>query len=120
MSARVVLVHDEAEFIQNATEHLLRVGYDVVSYDDSMAALNAIEATDGVDLVITRVGMPAGTPNGISLFQVLRNTRPRLVVVFVGHPDREQFTDGIGELVPHPVDLDLLTEAVGRALEGRG
>jgi DNA-binding NarL/FixJ family response regulator len=80
-----------------------------------MDAMNGIEAGQHVDILVTRVGFPEGRPNGVSLAMVLRAKFPALKVVFAARSEREQHTEDIGELIPHPVDLQELVAAVKRA-----
>jgi CheY-like chemotaxis protein len=114
--ACVALVHDDPQFAEQAAIALRGSGYDVAVYPDSMAALNAIEATQKLDVLITRVSFPEGRPNGISLALVLRNKYPVLKVVFVAQASYEEYTEGIGELVPQPVDVPRLIKATDQAL----
>jgi hypothetical protein len=67
---------------------------------------------------LTRVTFPEGRPHGVSLALVLRRKYPGLRVVFTGRVNRIEHTEGIGELVPHPVDLERLVAAVAQAVEG--
>jgi hypothetical protein len=71
-----------------------------------------------IDALVTRVTFPEGKPHGVSLALVLRAKYPNLKVVFAARAERIEHTEGIGELVPHPVDLKRLVEAVERAITG--
>jgi hypothetical protein len=66
--------------------------------------------------LVTRTFYPQGRPNGISLALMARRKRPGIKIVFTSREEKERFTEGIGELVPHPVSLPALVEAVSRAL----
>ena len=119
MSILVALVHDVPEFADAAATALRSSGCDVVLYTDSMTALNGIEAAQTaqtINVLVTRVSFPEGKPNGVSLALVLRNKYPDLKVVFVAQAEQETYTEGIGELVPHPVNLQHLIEAVERSV----
>ena len=93
---------------------LRAAGCAVVSYSDSMIALNDIESCDHIDVMVTRVTFSPGKPNGISLTLVLRTQYPALKVMFVAQAEHEKHIDGIGELIPAPVDAEKLIQAVLR------
>jgi CheY-like chemotaxis protein len=76
MPSRIVLVHDDQEFLEPALEALRRAGYDVVAFQDSMAALDALEHPTHIELLITRIRFPEGTPNGAALARMARIKRP--------------------------------------------
>lgn len=112
MPASVVIVHDHPEFSEEATAALRSAGHDVVAFADPFKALEAIEAAHRLRVLVTRVTFPEGKPNGVSLALVARTKRPGLKVVFAANAQWEEHTEGIGELVPHPVDLPKLVETV--------
>jgi DNA-binding NtrC family response regulator len=118
LSASIVIVHDEPVFLDQATAALRHAGFDVVAFADPIDALNGIEAGQPIDALVTRVTFPEGKPHGVSLALVLRAKYPGLKVVFVARAERIEHTEKIGELVPHPVDLEKLVAAVTRAVEG--
>jgi hypothetical protein len=90
MPASVLIVHDDPVFL-----------------DTAAAAL------------VTRVTFREGTPNGVSLALVAKAKRPYLNVVFAAKAERQMFTEGIGELIPHPVDLTKLVARVTRLIDER-
>lgn len=111
---KIALVHDDAAFVGTATTALRAAGHSVVTYSNSMAALNAIDTADDVDILVTRVHFPEGRPNGVSLSLVLRNKYPELKVVYTARSANEEFTADIGELVPHPIEMSKLLAAIER------
>ena len=108
----VALVHDDAAFTTDALEALESAGFHVVAFSDPMVALGQIEYDQSFDTLITRISFPDGKPNGVSLALVLHNKNPDLHVVFVGRGENEVHTSGVGVLIPHPVDVGKLVEAV--------
>jgi hypothetical protein len=46
-----------------------------------------------------------------------QSRRPGLKIIFTARPDMEEFTEGLGELVPHPVRIPDLVDAVNRLLD---
>jgi DNA-binding NtrC family response regulator len=117
MPASVVVVHDDPTFLNAATVALRDAGYDVAAFEDSMEALLALEGAAQVEVLVTRVSFPEGKPNGVSLALMTRTKRPSLKVIFAAKSEHETFTEGIGELIPHPVDLPTLAESVARLIE---
>ena len=67
MPARIVVVHDEPHFREFVVTALLEAGYDTKAFTGSMAAIEALEAAQRIELLITRVRFPEGTPHGVSL-----------------------------------------------------
>jgi DNA-binding NtrC family response regulator len=55
MPARIVVAHDDPEFVEDTVTALWDAGYEVVSFADSMSALDALEAAQHVEMLITRV-----------------------------------------------------------------
>jgi DNA-binding NtrC family response regulator len=116
MPARIVLVHDNADFLDRAAAAIRAAGYDVATYNASMPALAALEAAQTVELLITRVTFPAGTPHGVSLARVARRNLPSLKVLFIAQPEHQEHTEGVGEFMPVPVSIPELVDRVSAML----
>ena len=116
MPARVVLVHDDADFVDLATTAIKAEGYSVAAFLDPFKALNALDAAKTVDLLITHIPFGEGKPNGVSIAHMTRNKRPGLKVLFATLPETEEHTVGVGEFLPLPVSPAKLVEVVNRAL----
>ena len=52
-----------------------------------MAALDALENAQRVEVLITRVRFPPGKPNGIALALMARHKRPGIKVLFTARPE---------------------------------
>ena len=115
--ARIVLVHDDPEFSDHARTALRAAGHEVAAYSGSMEALHALRQEEDVHLLVTRVRLPEGTPHGIALVRMAQSRRPGLKIIFTARPDMEEFTEGLGELIPHPVRIPDLVDAVNRLLD---
>ena len=86
MPARIVVVHDDPEFIDRTVTALLAAGYDVTAFTDTISALAALEAAQWLELLITRVIFPPGQPNGVALARMARVKKPGVKVLFASSP----------------------------------
>ena len=116
MPARIVLAHDDPEFVHNTVTALRGVGYDVIAFADSMSALTALEAAQRVEVLITRVLFPEGQPNGVALGRMTRLKRPEVKVLFVARSDTQEHTEGLGEFLPSPDTASEIVETVRKML----
>jgi DNA-binding NtrC family response regulator len=117
MPARIVVVHDDPAFVDEATAALRISGYDVAGFTDPMIALNALEAAEKVEVLVTRVRFAPGKPHGISLAMMARYKRQVISVLFVAPPEFADYVHDIGHLMLLPVGIPDLVETVGRLLE---
>ncbi|HEX4113542.1 MAG TPA: hypothetical protein VH020_13500 [Stellaceae bacterium] len=120
MPARIVVVHDDPEFLQSVCNALQFDGHDsVAGLSDSLMALSALEVAESVDLLITGMHFPQGKPNGISLALIARRMRPNVKILFAAPPEDQKHADGLGEFLPAPVSIPYLI-AIVRGLLARG
>lgn len=116
MPARIVLAHDGPEFLDQAATALRLVGHEVMTFGGSIEAFDALKAAQTVELLITRVRFPEGTPHGIALARLAQSRRPGLKILFTARPDMDEFTEGLGELILHPVRIPDLVNAATKLL----
>jgi DNA-binding NtrC family response regulator len=114
MPACIVVVHDDPQFVETAVAALTSAGHDVRTYTDTMAAMEALDAAQRLEILITRVAFPPGQPHGMAFANMARVKKPRLRVLFVGLPENRGHTEGIGSFLPLPVTTDELVDAVNR------
>jgi CheY-like chemotaxis protein len=89
---RILLIEDDRAFRRMATRMLEEAGFAVTEAADFAAALSAVDGPDQIDLMLTDIGMPAGTPHGFSIAAVARRHRRDLKVLYMtGDHDPEQF-----------------------------
>ena len=100
MPSQVVVVLNEPDFAEQVSSAMQAEGYEAVAYSNSMAATNALELADRIELLITSPDIAPGQPNGISLALMTQMRRPGLKVLFLGLPEMEHYTAGVGELMP--------------------
>ncbi len=86
---------------------------EVVGFADPMTALDAIEASSRVRVLVTRVVFGPGKPNGVALVRV---KRPGTKVVFVAREENAPHTEGLGVFLPRPLNPDILVATVSRVL----
>jgi PAS domain S-box-containing protein len=81
MRAKILVVDDNSGVLEEATEQLTRLGYDVVSASSGAEALAVLERGEKVDLLFTDVVMP-GDIAGRDLADKATELRPGLKVLF--------------------------------------
>src|SRR6187551_3599868 len=72
MPAAVLVVHDDQNIRDLAVSALRAVFLDAIGFDDPMVALDAIEASSRVRVLVTRVAFGPGKPNGVALARMVR------------------------------------------------
>ena len=77
---KILLVEDELPLLELLGRYLQRVGHEVNSYSDSLAALGNFEAAPAaVDLVIADLGMPE--ISGDAMLKKMLAIRPDLLIL---------------------------------------
>jgi CheY-like chemotaxis protein len=79
--AKILVVDDNSGVLEEATEQLTRLGYDVVSASSGAEALAVLERGEKIDLLFTDVVMP-GDIAGRDLADKASELRPGLKVLF--------------------------------------
>ena len=78
MPAAVLVVHNERN-VRELVELSLRAAFlEVPGFDDPIKALDAMEASSRVRVLVTRVDFGPGKPNGIALARMVRVKPPAL------------------------------------------
>jgi DNA-binding NtrC family response regulator len=116
--ARIVVVHDDPKFRECAVMVLQAAGYGIEAFAGSMEAIDALKAVEHIELLITRVTFPEGTPHGISLARIARMKNPAVRVLFVARVENREHTEGVGEFLAAPVTGAKLLETVRRMFAG--
>jgi DNA-binding NtrC family response regulator len=86
MPARVVVVHDEREFVDEVATALRSAGHEVATFPDPIAAWDALEAARQTEVLLTRVLFQPGKSNGVALARMARTNRPGIRVLFTALP----------------------------------
>src|ERR1700688_3662547 len=117
---RVLLVDDEANFLEMTAQVFSRLGYEPVSFSDSRAALTAFQAAPrSFDVVVTDGVMPGLT--GTRIASLVRQQRRELPIVLVsGYSGpilvQRALAAGVSELLVKPLRSRDLAAALARAL----
>lgn len=87
----ILVIEDDDSYRRLVTTILEKSGFTVIPVRDFAAAIEVIESDRRVDLLLTDVGMPAGTPHGLSIAQMAKARRPSLKVLYMsGSYDSQQ------------------------------
>jgi DNA-binding NtrC family response regulator len=103
MPARVVVVHDDPEFIDSLAEKL---GPGVAWFTDPVRALTALESARTVEFLVTCLAFADRQPVGLSLARAVRAARPDVRIIFTGHPEHREYARGLGEFIEQPVKAE--------------
>jgi CheY-like chemotaxis protein len=119
MTARILVVEDDAAMRGLLNSYLMRQGYEVVEASDSDAALRVLQAGEHVDLLLTDIVMP-GQHDGFGLAKHARRLQPGLKVLHVtGYQDHIVANRPLvrsGALMQKPVQRGELLDRVGELL----
>lgn len=83
---------------------------------DPMLAWEALRSASEVEILVTRVQLEPGKPHRVVLARWARSNRQSVRVLFVVLPEFETDIEGLGVLLPRPVSVPEVAEAVGRML----
>jgi len=120
--ARILLVDDEPDMLENCSRILSRQGYACVTAENGRAALAILEH-ERPDLILTDLKMPE--MDGMALLQHAHAMDPDLpVIVITGFASIESAVtavrEGAFDYLPKSFSVDQLRVAVERALRHRG
>lgn len=119
-TARILLVEDEDAVRTFSSRALANKGYEVLTAETGEAALQLVEKEDlsSIDLLITDVIMP--NMDGPALAQRLRQTSPKLKIIFMSGYTEEKLKDKVDDdttFLPKPFSLQKLAETVKDVLD---
>src|SRR5271163_3827153 len=113
---RILVVDDDPAFGEATARVLRAAGFEVFLAADHRLALEDLESTRPIDLLITDIVMPDRV-NGIALSRMARMRRPELKVIYLTAYDIPGVEDeAIGPVLRKPVDEDCLVAEVRRVL----
>ena len=121
--ARILIVDDDPALLEALPEAVrLRIGpIDVDTCDSADGAVKRIEASD-YDAIVTDIKMPG--MDGLALLTVIKQLRPATPTLLItGHGEGDlglrAIEGGAYEYFPKPIDRDLFTASLERALQSR-
>ena len=114
--SRILVVDDDPAF-GDATARVLRAaGFEVFLAPDHRLALEDLEGTRPIDLLITDIVMPDRV-NGVALARMARMRRPELKVIYLTAYDIPGVEDeAAGLVLRKPIDDEQLVAEVRRSL----
>jgi CheY-like chemotaxis protein len=115
-TARILLVDDDLVFGEAIASVLRAAGFEVFLAPDYRLALEDIESTRPIDLLITDVVMPERV-NGVALSRMARIRRSGLKIIYLTAYDIPGVEDeAIGPVLRKPIDDARLVSEVRRVL----
>jgi CheY-like chemotaxis protein len=79
----ILVVEDDEAYRRLVVRMLETAGYHVMTAGDFAAAMAIIEGPDPIDLLLTDVGMPPGTPHGVSIGSIAQLKRRGLRLIYM-------------------------------------
>jgi len=116
--ANVLLVDDEVPFVETMTKRLTKRDLDVSSAFNGQEALDILEKSRSIEVVILDVKMPG--MDGLETLKKIRKKYPLVeVVMLTGHATVESAIDGMKlgafDYLMKPCEMDILISKVGEA-----
>ncbi len=118
-ATKLMLVDDEAPFVETMTKRLVRRGFEVVSAFSGPEALGLLKRLTDIDVVILDVKMPG--MDGIEALREMKTAYPLLeVIMLTGHATVESAIEGMKlgafDYLMKPCDMDQLLSKVQEAV----
>lgn len=116
--ANVLLVDDEVPFVETMTKRLTKRDLDVSTAFNGQEALDKLEKSRSIEVVILDVKMPG--IDGLETLKRIRKKYPLVeVVMLTGHATVESAIDGMKlgafDYLMKPCEMDILITKVGEA-----
>jgi DNA-binding NtrC family response regulator len=120
--ANVLLVDDEAPFVEALTKRLSKRALDITPAYDGTQALEKLEQSRTLEVVILDVKMPG--IDGIETLRRIKTTHPMIeVIMLTGHATVESAIEGMKlgafDYLMKPCDIDELVAKVEQAAARR-
>lgn len=118
ITAKVMLVDDEAPFLEAMTKRLTKRGLDVTTALSGPEALEKLKDQPDVDVVILDVKMPV--MDGIETLREIKREHPLIeVIMLTGHATVETAIEGMKlgafDYLMKPCDMEILIKKVNEA-----
>ncbi|HLP07025.1 MAG TPA: response regulator [Opitutaceae bacterium] len=118
---RILHVDDEPTVTLAVQRVLQKLGYEVETFNNSVAALDRLRTAPGeFDLVLTDLMMPI--VDGLEIAEAARILRPELPVVLLSaytgaHSIAAMHASGVREIIAKPANVATIAASLRRALE---
>jgi DNA-binding NtrC family response regulator len=117
MGDRILVFHNDLEYLSSTEAALRAAGFEVVALDDSFQAWELLAGSNQrFDVLVTRTAAAQGAPPGLALARLFRMIRPGAPVVITAAPDNAHFAAGLGEVLLAPVTAQDVVAAVRSAV----
>ena len=121
MAEKILLVDDEADFLEALSERMRTRGMDVTTSTSAKEALDAVEQ-GAYDAVVLDLMMPE--VDGLEALRILKEKDPKLqVILLTGHATVEKGVEamkrGALDLLEKPTDIETLTQKIKEASANR-
>ena len=118
--ATILLVDDEATFVETMTKRLTKREMDVVPAYDGPGALAELDENNRIEVVVLDVKMPG--MDGLETLAEIKRDHPLIeVIMLTGHATIESAIEGMKkgafDYLMKPCDIDVLVEKVTEAAE---
>jgi CheY-like chemotaxis protein len=114
--ARILVVDDDVVFSEATARVLRAAGFEVSLAPDHRLALEDLESTRPIDLLITDIVMPERV-NGVALSRMAQMRRPGLKVIYLtGYDIQGVEQEADGPVLRKPIDDEQLLAEVRRVL----
>ena len=120
MPSRIVVVLDDFALARATAVSLNSIGFESIALRNSMAALDALEGAERIELLVTSTDFPEGQPNGLALARMTKLRRPDFKAIFIGSADLARLVDDLGTLMTGPVGVGEIVEAVRDVMAAKG
>ncbi len=117
MAEKILLVDDEADFLEALSERMRTRGMEVTTSASAKEALDAVDQ-GSYDAVVLDLMMP--DVDGLEALRILKEKDPKLqVILLTGHATVEKGVEamkrGALDLLEKPTDIETLTEKIKEA-----
>ena len=115
MYAKVLLVDDEAHFVETLAKRLSKRDLTILKAFSGAEALQKLDKDSDIDIVVLDVKMPG--MNGIETLKAIRNLHPLVeVIMLTGHATVESAIEGMRwgalDYLMKPCDIEVLMTKV--------
>lgn len=113
-----ILVLEDDDMFRDVIRNILRAaGFNVICVCNFNEAIMAVEGNTKIDMALIDVGMPAGTPHGVTFARMAKLRRPFLKIIFMSGRFRLEdlmMVEADEVFLHKPFAPDLLVETVAR------